>query len=201
MPGASALRITPTVSASGASTNRKMDETPGVSQVSAALTTAAQTSLQTNWFRRFVSNELASQNPGTVTLTLRLGASESNANSDMFESGLVYALIWRPSTGATIWSADAISLLNEPGTSQTNCSGSGSWAIGAIAPGDVFIAEIYSWQSQAMASSYTNTIFYDGTTENSTTSNAAHFEFSTPLETLESGGVDMISYIGGGYYA
>lgn len=177
-----ALSGTPTVTASGAGTNRSMDGTIGLAQTSAALTTSATTLTQSNWFRRFVSAPLAAQTIASQTITLRLAASESNANSDMFENNPGGLFQWRPSTGVSIDSIP-FNAANEPGTSQTACTATRSGTVAfTIRDGDVLIYELWSSQAQAMGVAYTNTVFYDGTTEGSTTNNAAHLEFTNPVE-------------------
>ena len=107
LPGAtSPSGTTPNVTAPGAAVNRAMDDTIGVSQTSAALTTLAQSSAQDNWFRRFLSPPLAAQTiAASGTWKLDLGASESSTNSSL--NVTVYLALWRPSTGT--WVADLFS--------------------------------------------------------------------------------------------
>lgn len=174
----------PTVTATGASTNRTMDDTIGSSQVSQALTTSATTSIQKNWFRRFLSPALGAQTfPAGSTIAWSLGASESNANSDMFEAGTFYIAQWRPSTGAVISHliADRVggeTISNEPGTAQSVVTGSFvTLANKTFLDGDIIVAEWWSAQGQAMGTAYTNTVFYDGTTEGSTTNVASYIDF------------------------
>jgi MSHA biogenesis protein MshQ len=171
---------TPNVTATGAGTNRDMDETIGTAQASAALTTLAQMGLQANWFRRFLSRPLAAQTLPTGVWTIQGGASEANAASNMLPWGAVIK-VWRPSTGAvvaTLLDNPALGIVaNEPGTTETNRSSStGSIAGVAVNDGDVLIIELWADNTQANATARTNTIFYDGTTEGSTTSNAAFLQ-------------------------
>lgn len=180
LPG-TALTGTPDVTASGAGTNRSMDATIGSSQVSATLNTLARTTLQSNWFRRFISPPIAAQTIANQVITVRFAASEANANSDMHEGIVGQLHQWRPSTGANINSI-SFGPGNEPGTTQTAITAT---RVGSIAftmlDGDVLVWEIWSSQNQAMGTSYANTVFYDGTTEGSTTSNAAHIEFTNDV--------------------
>jgi MSHA biogenesis protein MshQ len=176
LPAATTLSATtPNVTAAGAGTNRDMDETIGTAQVSAALTTLGQTGLQRNWFRRFLSRPLEAQTLPTGVWTIQGAASESNAESNMLPWGAVIE-VWRPSTGATVATLLDNPVLGtvEPGTGQTNISSStGSIAGVAVNEGDILVVELWAENTQGGPASRTNTIFYDGTTEGSTTSNAA----------------------------
>lgn len=177
--------------AAGATTNRTMDGTIGSGQTSASLTTAATTGANVNWFRKFLSAELAAQtiNLTGQTVTISLAASESNANSDMFEIGSLSFGVWRPSTGAIVstLALNPVIPLNEPGTSQTACSGNSSalTTSAVCLDGDILVVEIWTSQQQAMGVAYTNTIFYDGATEASTTDCASFISFSTPIQMFE----------------
>ncbi|MGH8633119.1 MAG: DUF6701 domain-containing protein [Burkholderiales bacterium] len=179
LPGATTLSTSFVHSFStGAGTNRDMNQTIGTAQVSAALTTLAQTSPINGWFRRFLSRPLAAQTLPTGVWTIQGGASESDANSNMLPWGAVIK-VWRPSTGAVV-----ATLLDNPqlgtteaGTTETNISSATSSISGvAVLDGDVLVVELWVKNSQSSATAYTNTIFYDGTTEGSTTSNAAYLK-------------------------
>ena len=187
--GTNVAGLTINVTATGASTNRWMNHLIGTSQVSQALTTAAlSTAIQTNWFRRLISDRLEPQTIAAQTIQIQLGASESNANSDMFENGRWYLAIWRPATGAVVQAlVNDTGLWTEPGTSETNSTKSTTSTAGTAQGGDILVLELFSAQQQAMAVGYTNTVFYDGTTEGSTTSNAAFLLFANDVQfqTLE----------------
>lgn len=169
----------PDVTAAGAGTNRSMDATIGVAQTSAALTTLAIATIQSNVFRRFISPLIAAQTIAAQVITCRLAASESNTSSDMFEGFMGGLYLWRPGTGAKVGSTITWGIGTEPGTTQTAVSGTRT-GVGTLTAldGDVLVYELWSQQTQSMAVGYTNTVFYDGTTEGSTTSNAAHIEFT-----------------------
>lgn len=192
LPGAttqSVTKATPDVTATGASTNRAMTPTIGASQVSQALTTLAiSPTEQKNWFRRFCSDPLAAQTIAAQKPSLHIGASESNANSEflVFTVGVLY--LWRPSTGARIgFLSDLVPGVGqasaEPGTSETALSTTcGVNTTSQTAQnGDILIFELWSDNAQLMATGYTNTVFYDGTTEDSITTNAAYLSFPNDL--------------------
>ena len=102
LPAATTLSATtPNVTAAGAGTNRDMDQTIGTSQASATLNTLGQTTLQRNWFRRFLSRPLAAQTLPTGVWTIQGGADEEQNQSNMLPWGTVIK-VWRPSTGTTV---------------------------------------------------------------------------------------------------
>jgi hypothetical protein len=178
LPGSADLSSAraPTITASGAATNRDMNGTLGTAQTSAVLTTSASTTTQYNWFRRFISPPLAAQTLPSGVWTLQAGASESNTNSNMLGWYPVIA-VFRPSTGATVTVLnDAMTTTtSEPGATETNISQPTSSVSGvAIQEGDVLVLELWTRNAQGAATAYTNTIFYDGTTESSTSTNAAY---------------------------
>lgn len=183
LPGATNIAgLTITVTAAGASTNRGMTEGTGSGQTSAALTTSAVTSAQTNWFRRWVSRPIAAQTISAQTVTLSLAASESAAQSDMFENGRWFLALWRPATGAIITTmVNDTAAITEPGTSQTARTKSLTSTAATAQGGDVLVLELFSAQSQTNATARTNTVFYDGITEASTTNVASFIQFATDV--------------------
>lgn len=149
-------------------------------QTSQALTTLAQTTVQTNWFRRFVSLPLqaGSYDSSLGPWTLSYAVSQSNTNSNMIGTfGTLY--LWRPSTGAKVTTIfDLVSPVNvavtASGTAQTaNAANVGTWTTFTPQNGDVLVIEIRAYNNQSMATAYTNTFFYDGTTEASATNIAS----------------------------
>jgi len=176
LPGASTLSATtPNVTATGASTNLDMDIAIGTAQVSQALTTLAVVTLQKNWFRRFLSKPLAAQTLTTGIWTIQGGASESSLASNLLLWGAVIK-VWRPSTGAAVATLlDSPTLGSvEPGTTETNISKATASITGvAINDGDILVVELWGQNTQGNTTARTNTVFYDGTTEASITSNAA----------------------------
>src|SRR5215469_6920692 len=100
--GTSQSATSPSVTATGAGTNRTMDGSKGTTQASAAMTTLANTSAQPSWFRRFVSPTLKAQTIASGNWQLSLAGSENNANANIHFTGCAY--IWRPSTGALVGS-------------------------------------------------------------------------------------------------
>lgn len=183
LPSVSPALDPPSVTAAGGQTNRSMTETIGAGQTSASLTTLAQTTQQSNLFRRFISDPIAAQTIASQTLTISVGALEANAASDMFEAGSSSIYIWRPGTGAIVNNlvANFFGILNEPGTSQTHCTITGSSTSRTSQDGDVIVFELWSIQSQSMGTAYNNQVFYDGTTEGSTSNIASYLNFANTI--------------------
>jgi len=178
LPGAATQSATtPTVTFAGASTDRQMDGTIGVLQVGPTGASAAQSTKQNNWFRRFVSQPLAAQTFGSGTWQIRAAIKVSNISSPWQISACVY--VWRPSNGTRIGIVlDAVTTgvgtaatAVETDTTLVALSGSGS-NVTCIA-GDILVIEVWGTVTQTSTTSRTWTLFFDGTTEGSTTSNAA----------------------------
>ncbi len=185
LPSTKLSTATVNVTATGASTNRDMSTTIGTSQTSVSLSTVASISAQSNWFARFVSAPLAAQTIAAQTCVGTIGADESSTNST-FTGVFFETFLWRPGSGAkigAIYSGVANPLFTgsttEVSSTATNLGTSTSQT--ALA-GDIIVVEIWSLnQIQGMATSYTNTIFFDGTTELSATTNAAYINFPNTL--------------------
>jgi fibronectin-binding autotransporter adhesin len=188
-PGASSLSgATPGVTATGASTNRAMTGSAGSAQASAALSTLASTTAQVNWFRRFVSAPMAAQTIGAGNWVLSGAASESAAQSNLILwRGGVYR--YRPSddTTATIFQDVTTNTTpgTEPGTTQTAISSTWAGSGTTLVAGDVIVLELWGQNTQANGTSRTNTIFYDGTTEASTTNCATFLDAPAALTLLD----------------
>ena len=170
-PGASSLTgVSPSVTAAGASTVRATSATPGGAQTSATLTTLGQTASQVNWFRRWATPPLAAQTISAGNWTVSGAASEGNAASNLlvFRGGLFR---YRPSDGttATIYN-NTTTGGTEPGTSQTAISTAWAGAATTLLAGDVLVLEVWGQNTQGNGTARANAIFYDGTTEASTSS-------------------------------
>lgn len=162
----------PDATASGATTLRKMDTNIGAGQATSSLSSAAQTSAQNGFQRFFCSKPLnGDQTIGSSNFTINMAGGESNGQANFNRLGInIY--IWRPSTGALVGTIfDSLDFsATEPGSENvvTHKSLSPSASVNAL-DGDVIIVEIFSATSgQGMSTSYTISIFYDGTTENTT---------------------------------
>ena len=178
LPGGSTLSSTsPTVTASTASTNRDMNQTIGASQVGPSLTVLGNMSLQTHWFRRFLSRPLGTQTLPTGAWSIDAGSQESSINTNLEPWGMVLK-VWRPSNGTTVSTLIdnpllATSPLSTNGSELDVSTSTGSISGVAVTSGDVLVLELWTQATQLNNNPHTANAYYDGTTEGSTTSSAA----------------------------
>lgn len=157
-----------------------------VAQTSLAYATFASVAAQPQPFLRWVSEPLDAQSISSQTITVSIGTSESSTNS-AFSQRMVVRL-WRPSSGTNVGAMrdTGSEFWGGSSTSQSAQTGSfGSTAQTAQA-GDVIVLELWRTTAvQSMATSYTNTLFYDGTTEASISNIAAYLDFGTSTLTFQ----------------
>lgn len=160
---------TATFTATGANTLKTMYPTIGTAQQSMTGTTSATTNSQNGFLGFFVSPPLSgAQTVGGGSITLATASLEGSTFAN-FNINSLNIYVWRPSTGTkvgTVRDASGSSLGGaETGTTETTnyITGITSSAVSA-ADGDVIICEIWSTFAQGMASGYTVTFYYDGTT-------------------------------------
>lgn len=137
----------------------------GAAQTSKALDALAQTAHQDNYLARFTSAPLAAQTIAAQTWTLALAVSEANTNANSFIIASIY--VWRPSTQAVvgfIYDSDT-ALGAEWSTTEAGrvVTVSGS-AVTTVAD-DVLVFECWRHAAQGMAVAYTQTVYFDGTTD------------------------------------
>lgn len=196
-PSGEQATATATVSATGAATAKTMDTSVGASQAALSYTSSATTARQWVYLGMFISPTLnAAQTVGGGAIILNGADSEANLASNAWLNALnVY--VWRPGTGTkvgTVRDSSGVSLGGTeptvaPGEQVTHITGITSSAVSAAA-GDVIVCELWiDINVQSMGSAYANTVYYDGTTvnttENSTVSN--HASFIELAETLTFG--------------
>lgn len=184
LPGAgiSLSATTPTKIASGV--NRAMDATIGTAQASIALTTNGVTTAQPSMIGRWLSAPLATQTiSSTWSITMHIGASEASTNS-VFQIDYLLG-VWRPGGGSSVGLVADIGGGSYNTTALETDISTGFFALTSSVNclnGDVLVLEI--WRSsalQTMATAYANTIFFDGTTEASATTNAAYINFTNTI--------------------
>lgn len=181
----SAQTGTPTVTATGAATARAMDANIGSFQVSIGLTSSATKTQQYDWFRMFISRPLKGGTYATSgTWTVRAAIKTGNATNAAWKI-TVGTYIWRPSGGGSFVAAintvlAGLGTAATTGETDTTAATLGGTDV-TILDGDVLICEVWGELAQGKATAYTWTLFYDGTTEGSTTSNAAYIESPVDL--------------------
>jgi hypothetical protein len=193
-PAPSVLMYNPGIIQQGASDigNWKMLTNIGSSQASKAWPSTATTSQQYMHIRRFISPPLnGAQTVGGGTLTFNCAGEESNTNMNHWWNN-IHIVVWDPISGTvrgTVKNGSTSSMGGSEPTSQSS-EQVDHWTTSTSAvsakDGDHIIIEIGSVYTQGMATSYTGTFYFDGTTEN-TTENASvsnHASFVSFFETL-----------------
>lgn len=167
--------------ATGNTTARAMNDTIGSGQVSSVCTAAATSgATQRLGHRRFVSPPLAARTfagaDGNWTWSMARQESNTNHNGTGGQPFESYVYIWRPSSGTQVGTARVNITSNAlGGTTEATSSTTAAWSgTQAILDGDIIVHDIYTLFTQSMATAYTDTYWYDGTTEASTT-NCASF--------------------------
>jgi hypothetical protein len=173
-----AVTFTATWVASGLG-NKILDDVPGTIQQTMQAGTVATTTYQAGLMGRWLSAPLAAQTIPAQTVVLRIAAKESSSSANAQID--FYLGLWRPSTGQYFAISGAGSPSAEIGTGETNYALTKSFGAITAQDGDLLLLEVQSAAIQAMATSYTVNIYYDGTTIDSTTSNRALMTFPTAL--------------------
>lgn len=176
-----ALTSTQADNATGTEETRSLLAAKGTVQTSIPQTTDNTTTAEVGYHARFTSNPLqAGTLLGVGNWIMAMAINESNANSNFFLAFSLY--FWRPSNNTVvgyIYDTD-VAVGTEPPTSET---GEVNTIVGVgvtIQEGDVLVLEVWRKQTQSMGTAYTNTIFFDGTTDpvdaTGTTDAAAYIE-------------------------
>src|SRR5262252_9240741 len=183
---AKAAYVTPGASNGTATTpllaNHTLDTNLGTAQQVQTYTTFAGTVAQQQPLIRFVSMPLAAQTIGG-TIGFYGASSASNAASAF---SVTWCLgVWRPSTGVLVGMLyDGVNLgqgTATVGSSETTFGMSG--VVPASVPmqdGDVLVLEVWrNNNAQTMATSYTNSFFFDGNTIGSSSNCSAYLAFTS----------------------
>lgn len=185
-------------SMTGASSLLAMRGTKGTAQGSFSGASLASTSPQIAFCGYFASDTLdvdQSVGGGGQTLTLNIANRETSLNMNFGSDLRCNVYIWRPSTGAKVGTiCDCVVMTGdaEPSgsalTKVNNATTTATSTVSALA-GDVIICEIWQFHTQGAASSYTGSVYANGTTEtlitNTTvTSHASFLSFSADTLTF-----------------
>ena len=182
---------TASFTATGANTLKTMDLSLGSVQSTLAGASLANLVQQYGFMGFFSSPELkGDQTVGGGTWTINHAQAESSLNMNFFIN-IVNIYVWRPSTNTKIGTIkDSTTSLGglEPSvinTERVNLFNFTTSQVSAL-DGDVIICELWSVLTQATAASNTATIYFDGTTENTTqdavvTSHASYLNITENL--------------------
>lgn len=165
------------------STERSLSLSKGTSETSQAQTSLAQTGEQSGMLARFSSGPLAAQAIAANTWTVAVALAESNASANAFLRVGLY--LWRPSNSSQQLLYFVLADLGvEWSTAEdgqvVTFTNSGT---PTAADGDLLVLEVWSHATQAMATAYTHTLWFDGTTDvvDATTTDAASY-LETPQD-------------------
>jgi len=169
--------------------NRTLSETIGTGQTSLVLASNATTSQQNYYYSRFVSDELNMASLPAQTWTYNFATRQTNLGGN-FPAGssnqpvYVNCYVWRPSTTTkvgTVLDGNSAGAYDEIAANAERV-GHGTFsgaAVNSMAANDVLVFEVWFRITQASATSYTLTWFYEGTTanvtKNTTVTNHASF--------------------------
>lgn len=185
-------------SMTGASSLLAMRGTKGTVQGSFSGASLASTSPQIAFCGYFASDTLnVDQSVGGAgqTLTLNIANRETSLNMNFGSDLRCNVYIWRPSTGARVGTiCDCVVMTGgaEPSgsalTKVNNATTTATSTVSAIA-GDVIICEIWQFHTQGAASSYTGSVYANGTietlvTNTTVTSHASFISFSADTLTF-----------------
>jgi hypothetical protein len=182
-----------------ATTNRAMDTTIGTTQSSITTTSIADVLAHEYYFAKWVSPPLNQTNVAANTWTFNLAVSSSSGSAHFGIGIRINNYVWRPSTNALVgWiikdSPSPTGFANVTVVNQEqaeNGTATGGASVNC-AVGDVIVFELWITVTQSATTSFTDKIFFDGTTENHTTnavvSNYAAF-LSTPENLVFQGGI------------
>lgn len=182
---------TPTGNATGAATNRDATETIGALQTSSTITATANQVAQLWGHRRFVSRPLAVQTFSAAdgNWTWSYARSENNLNHNM--SLRLQVSLWRPSFGRQAVSNPFLG--SEPTSASTEQAESLNTipfpAVSTVTSvdGDMLLFEVFTQFTQSKSSALTESFFYDGTVEASTTDCATFVTSPRTVTFLASG--------------
>lgn len=162
--------------ADATSVNRSMTKTKGTSQTSFAIVRSATSSAtQSSWVGKFISDPL--ENIDTIDAEVwssQTAKMEDSGNSN-WAGAFLCLYVWRPSTnakvGSSIYPATGEGGFAEPSTANTQRLGIGNVTAGTgaqvtgVEDGDVLVLEVFFRKTTGASSTFTDTWFYDGTTE------------------------------------
>ena len=172
-----------------------MNTTIGTGQTSLANNSLAVSTVKSYYIARFVSPLLGQSSIAANTWTLSYAATQSNIIARFpfqnVQPTYLSIYVWRTSTQTvlgSIFDGASANISRSAVTTELSVTAtvSGS-AVSSINSGDdVIICEMWARVTQAAATSYTQTFYFDGTTENATnnTTVSNHASYISTPETI-----------------
>lgn len=164
--------------ASGTDETRSLLSAIGSAQTSLSKNSDNTTSARDNYLARFTSVGLSAGTYGSGTWTVALALNEENVQANSFLNCSIY--FWRPSNNSVVgYVYDShTNIGSEWANAETgevnNITGSNV----TIQDNDVLVIEIWRHATQGMTTAYTQTVYFDGTTDptdGTATSDAASY--------------------------
>jgi len=143
----------------------------GASQTSVGGNSLATTNAQDNFFTSFSSAALGAQTINANTWTLAVATSEANGQANSFTICSVYVFREPSTVVGFIYDSDT-ALGAEWGASEDGQVLTFSGASVTAQEGDYLVLEFWRHAIQGMTTAYTQTLYYDGTTDVTDTTSA-----------------------------
>lgn len=194
LPTTERSTLTPNKTVDAETVNRTMSTVIGVAQTSLVLSSNATTSLQRYYFSKFVTDTLTNITSITAqTWTYNFATTTSTSvGATRFPTAgsnqpvRVVAYVWRPSTASKVGDIvdgnSAPSITNTVTTERSHVTTFSGNQVLNVQAGDVLVFEVWFEITQGVASAYTDTFYYDGTTV-TTTENAAVTNHASFIQT------------------
>jgi len=152
---------------------RTMNTSIGTGQAASVTSTSTTVNGQLSLMGKFCSPPLDGDQTVAGSNYYYNVASEESSSAANFWVNTLNLYVWRPSDGTkvgTIRDAANQSLISTEGSTGTEQSHVGTFTTSQVSAldGDVVMCEVWAFFTQGMATSYTGTFYYDGTTENNT---------------------------------
>lgn len=151
-------------------TDRDLQPAKGTTATSATATTNASVAAQNGCLGRWSSFGLVAGTYGSGTWSLAVQTSESSISANTF-SATASIYFWRPSTSAVVGfvnDADTVVGVEFGNNVAATRYGQVLSITGSnvtIAHGDILVIELWTKFTQAAATAFTLTVYYDGTTD------------------------------------
>lgn len=150
----------------------------GTTLNSRSINSAAQTARQSGLYGIFSSFPLAAQTVSAQTWTMFVGNASGNNRANAYAAAALY--LWDGSSATMIYDSSA-QLGTEWSTTTSVESFTASLPSFTVSQGDLLVLEVWYTAAQDKSSSYTNTLYWDGT-DDTTTGNGN----SSPASYIES---------------
>jgi len=164
---------------------RDLSTTKGAAQTSTGKSGLAQTAHQDIYADKWISPTLGVSQIDANTWTLALATGESNTNMNAFTVGSIYVLKSDDTVRGYVYDSDTALGVEYAATEDGQVFTVSGSAVTGVVSTDRLAWEFWVHAVQAMAATYTATLYFDGTTDvtDTTTTDAASY-IETPQNNL-----------------